>query len=553
MQLLDDFSDPNWDEFSQQCNLRFGPPIRSNKLGELAKLRQTGTVADYQNKFEALVSRASTLTQHQKIQLYLSGLQDSIAVEVELQHPKDLVNAMSMSRLYERKLFPRSSPVKDTRRHTFTSDFRLCFNCYEQFVRGHQCKKLFWIDLEESDEAGDTPSDHDPDQPEISLNTITGIRGPQSMRLYGNWKGGQVLILIDSGSTHSFVSATKVEDLQAEVNEKNGLKVNVANGEQLTSPGICKGIPILLESISFMVDLFVLPLTDFDVVLGVNWLRTLGPILWDFTIMKLQGMTSSCSTSQSALNSLLGSSDSNIQLQKLLAEFAPLFDAPTGLPPSRACDHRIPLEPGAKPVVVRPYRYPHGQKDEIEKQCAAMLKQGIIRPSRSPFSSPVILVPKADGSWRLCVDYRELNAKTIKDKFPIPVIDKLLEELGGANFFTKLDLLSGYFQVGMHPADVGKTAFRTHHVHFEFLVMPFDLSNAPSTFQALMNEVFQPFLRKFVLVFFDDILVFNQSWAEHLHHLRLNGFSWTDESVAAFEKLKSAMTSTPILVLPNLN
>ena len=217
-------------------------------------------------------------------------------------------------------------------------------------------------------------------------------------------------------------------------------------------------------------DLFVLPLTGFDVVLGVNWFRTLGPILWDFAVMRmcffqqgtlieLQGMTSISYKKQSDLHSLLLSPDSEIQLQKLLAEFASLFSAPTGLPPSRACDHRIPLEPGAKPVVVRLYRYPHGQKDEIEKQCATMLQQGITRPSRSPFSSPVILVPKADDSWCLCVDYRELNAKTIKDKLPIPMIDELVEELGGARYFTKLDLLSGYFQVGMHPFDVEKTAF----------------------------------------------------------------------------------------------
>jgi hypothetical protein len=169
-------------------------------------------------------------------------------------------------------------------------------------------------------------------------------------------------------------------------------------------------------------------------------------------------------------------------LADLLQQHSDIFDEPQGLPPERPCNHRIQLLPDMTPVAVRPYRYPQLQKDELERQVAVMLAQGIIRISTSPFSAPVLLVRKADSTWHFFIDYRTLNAMTSKDKFPIPVMDELLDELHGARFFTKLDLHLGYHQVCMHPDDIEKMAFCTHHGHFEFLVMPFGLSNASATF-----------------------------------------------------------------------
>jgi hypothetical protein len=208
-------------------------------------------------------------------------------------------------------------------------------------------------------------------------------------------------------------------------------------------------------------------------------------------------------------------------LEELLANFDDVFGEPHGLPPSCSRDHNITLMPRAPPVAVRPYRYPALHKDELERQCASMLDQGIIRRSSSMFSSPVLLIKNADGSWRFCVDYRALNAITIKDAFPIPVVDELLNELYDARFFTKLDLRSGYHQVRMKPEDIDKTVFRAHDAFFKFLVMPFRLCNAPATFQSLMNNVMCAYLHRFMLVFFDDILIYNASWADHLCHLRV--------------------------------
>jgi len=159
-----------------------------------------------------------------------------------------------------------------------------------------------------------------------------------------------------------------------------------------------------------------------------------------------------------------------------------------------------------------------------------MLQNGIIRPSTNPFSSLVLLVKKRDGSWHLCVNYRALNDLTIKDRFPIPTIDELLDELGGTSWFSKLDLLQGCHQILMASEDVSKTTFRMHHGHYEFMVMPFGLCNAPSSFQATMNTTFGPYLRKFIIVFFDDILIYSRTFPDHLEHLKTTFQTLTDNS-----------------------
>jgi len=206
-------------------------------------------------------------------------------------------------------------------------------------------------------------------------------------------------------------------------------------------------------------------------------------------------------------------------LQKLLDTYQPIFQPPTTIPLTRLHEHQIHLLPNSQLVHVKLYRYPYFQKHEIELWVEDMLCCHLIRPSRSPYSSPVLLVKKKDGTWRFCMDYRALHAVTVKDRFLLPTIDELLDDLHNAQWFSRLDLAQGFHQIRMLPTDIPKTTFHAHNGHYEYNVMPFDLCNAPPTFQVTMNDLFWPFVRKFVLAFFDDILVYSRNFEEHLLHL----------------------------------
>ncbi|GAU25035.1 hypothetical protein TSUD_155090 [Trifolium subterraneum] len=403
------------------------------------------------------------------------------------------------------------------------------------------------------------------ENPQLSLQALTGISTYQTMRISGLHDKKVIQILLDSGSTHNFLDLEVAKKLGCVLEEIPPLPITGGGGHMLQAAFISRGFQWTLQQTKFTADVIVLPLVCCDLILGIQWLKSLGPILWDFEKLQMEFST------QGRRFVLRGSKTPNVKLinnksfsqavkkgaelcfmslsnnsfsftlpscqllhtqsepkkvpepiSLLIHSFADIFEEPKKLPPTRiGFDHKIPLKEGTEPFNLRPYRYASMQKTIIDKLIDEMMIQGVIRHSTSPYASPTVLVRKKDGSWRLCVDFRKLNSLTIKDRFPIPLIEDLMDELGGASIFSKLDMKSGYHQLRMATGEEPKTAFKTHSGHFEYLVMPFGLTNAPASFQALMNHIFKPFLRKFVIVFFDDILVYSQSLSDHITHLEL--------------------------------
>jgi hypothetical protein len=401
---------------------------------------------------------------------------------------------------------------------------------------------------------------------------LVGIYTPQTLKIEGYIKKIKVTVLIDCGRTHNFIHCKLAKALNCFIYPAPEFQVMIANGGTINCLGKCHKITLTMGEYVLNSPMLAIPMGGVDVVLGVQWLQSLGTVAFNFLelfmkfsldgkefelrvntgkpskLISSHGMTKLLKKGHHGVIAQLclvevhtPQSAISPYLQKVIDKHSKVFeDIPKGLPPTRDHDHAIHLIPGSVPPNIRPYRDPYGQKSEIERMIEELLEAGIIRPSQSSYSAPVVMVHKKEGSWRMCPEYRELKKITLKDKFPIPVIDELLDELHGAMYFTKLDLHSGYHQIRMKEEDIRKTTFRMHEGHYEFLVMPFGLTNAPSTFQSLMNSIFKPLLRKFVLVFLDDILIYSKSWEEHIQHV---------DRVLQILKEKQLMPSLPNISL----
>lgn len=357
-------------------------------------------------------------------------------------------------------------------------------------------------------------------------------------------------ILFDSGANYSFISHEFGRKLALpDVRLDNSLLVEVASGKFIPVSHRMKNILIDLNGNKFHEELLPIELNGFDIVLGMDWLSTNdAEILCKKKIVKVNPpgkdsfmvygdkrrvnsgiislmkarkcLTKGCT---SYLAFVIDAKKEKKVMQNIpfVCDYPKVFpeDLP-GLPPDRQVEFRIDLLPGTMPIAKAPYRLAPTEMKELMMQLQELLDKGFIRPSSSPWGAPVLFVKKKDGSMRMCIDYRELNKATIKNRYPLPRIDDLFYQLQGSNYFSKIDLRSGYHQLKVREEDIEKTAFRTRYGHYEFLVMSFGLTNAPAAFMDLMNRVCNPFLDKSVIVFIDDILIYSKSQEEHGRHLQ---------------------------------
>ena len=404
------------------------------------------------------------------------------------------------------------------------------------------------------------------------LGALKSDRGPLPRLLHvkGKAANGTATLFLDSGAQLNLVSQEFAEKHHLKV-EPALYRVGFPDGRDAALQGLVRNVPVKMGTYETVLDLHVFDLQGkFDVLLGKGWHDDANPqISWRHNLVQVfkddkfhrfgtsatpppvhqdgvQEADVAVLTAKAfrrasrkgdcfigSLTQLMGktgcrpavnaveANKANV-FERVLKQYASVFEPLSpGMPPEGRVQHHIDLQPGARPKSKPPYRLSKFEEEECVRQLKVYLEMGHIQPSKSPYGAPVLFARKKNGKLRFCVDYRALNDQTIKDRFPLPRIDDLLDRLQGASVFSKLDLAQGYHQIQLAPEDVHKTAFTTQSGHFEFRVMPFGLCNAPATFQRLMNSTLSPYIGRFCMVYLDDIIVFSKDTDSHQKHLAM--------------------------------
>src|SRR3954466_2463362 len=335
------------------------------------------------------------------------------------------------------------------------------------------------------------------------------------------------LVLFYFGASHSFISRVFVDKHELPtVVLKSSILISSLGAEMSASLG-CYQLTLAIGQHVFPTDLIILKSQGLDIILGIDWLAKYQGVIdcasRSITLRTPAGLkiryVSKYRDKNAQVNSLKGGSLDDMRVVRDYPDVFP--DELPGMPPDREIEFLIDLIPGTGPIAKRPYRMPANELAELKEQIRELQEKGFIRPSSSPWGAPVLFVEKKDGTLRMCVDYRSLNEVTIKNKYPLPVINDLFDQLEGACVFSKIDLRSGYHQLKIREGDIPKTTFTTRYGLYEYTVMSFGLTNALAYFMNMMNKVFMEFLDKFVVVLIDAMLIYYKNEQEHEAHLRL--------------------------------
>nr|GFB40569.1 putative reverse transcriptase domain-containing protein [Tanacetum cinerariifolium] len=364
-------------------------------------------------------------------------------------------------------------------------------------------------------------------------------------------------ILFDTGADRSFVSTTFSTQINITPSTLDHCyDVELADERVIGLNTIFRSCTLNLLNHPFNIELMPVELGSFDAIIGMDWLAKYQAIIvcakkivripWGNETLIIHGDGSnwgnatrlsiiSCTKTEKYvkkgflifLSHIITKEVEDKSKEKRLEDIPVVRDFPEvfpedlpGLPPIRPVEFQIDLVPGAAPVARAPYRLAPSEMKKLAEQLKELSDKGFIRPSSLPWGAPVLFIKKKDGSFRMCIDYRELNKLTVKNRYPLPRIDDLFDQLQGSSVYSKIDLRSGYHQLRVREEDIPKTAFRTRYGHYEFQVMPFGLTNTPAVFMDLMNRVCKPYLDKFVIVFIDDILIYSKDEKEHEEHLK---------------------------------
>ncbi|GKA24212.1 putative reverse transcriptase domain-containing protein, partial [Tanacetum coccineum] len=363
-------------------------------------------------------------------------------------------------------------------------------------------------------------------------------------------------VLFDTGADRSFVSYTFSKYIYVPPTILNtDYSVELADGKSLTTNTILRGCTLNLKNHLFKIDLLPIKLGGFDVIVGMDWMakhrvkvvcyEKYIRVLYGNDMLIIQGERSGVKNESrlEVISSIRtqryfdkGCQVFLIQMMKkeeteaperriedvpVVRDFSEVFPEDlSGLPPTRQVEFHIELIPGAAPVARAPCRLAPAEMKELAEHLKELSNKGFIRPSSSLWGALILFVKMKDGSFRMCIYYRELNKLTVKNHYPLPRIDDLFDQLQGSIIYLKIDLRSSYHQLRVREEDIPKTAFRTRYRHYEFQVMPFGLTNAPAVFMDLMNRVCKPYLDKFAIVFIDDILIYSRNEKEHEEHLK---------------------------------